>query len=281
MAETRDPRQWLINEAAARLALAIESMSGSPVTVKQQDAPAPSGDGVHWWEQGYSSLAGGFVWVGAGKPAWSAIGDAVLSAAGVPGADEADLLSTYREILQQTLAGLAQAFTSLFGREVTPESGRERDSAPADSPLVAFEADLGAGLLAYVSVAFAPALEKAVASALSPAAAPPAASASSEPSPGSGRPAGEDDETNRTLHLLYDVELPVSVSFGRAHLPLKEVLRLISGSIVELNRGVSEPVEVIVNNCVIARGEVVVVEGNYGVRIQQIVSRHERLRTLR
>jgi flagellar motor switch protein FliN/FliY len=43
---------------------------------------------------------------------------------------------------------------------------------------------------------------------------------------------------------------------------------------------VTEPVEVIVNNCVIARGEVVVVEGNYGVRIQQIVSRQDRLRTV-
>jgi flagellar motor switch protein FliN/FliY len=76
------------------------------------------------------------------------------------------------------------------------------------------------------------------------------------------------------------VELPVSVSFGRARVPLKDVLKLTSGSIVELNRSVSDPVEVIVNNCVIARGEVVVVDGNYGIRIQEILSRQERLRTL-
>ena len=87
-------------------------------------------------------------------------------------------------------------------------------------------------------------------------------------------------ENSRTLDLLLEVELPVSVSFGRAQLPLKEVLKLNSGSIVELNRSISEPVDLIVNNCVIARGEVVVVEGNYGVRIKQIVSREERLRTL-
>jgi flagellar motor switch protein FliN/FliY len=48
-----------------------------------------------------------------------------------------------------------------------------------------------------------------------------------------------------------------------------------------LNRSVSEPVEVIVNKCVIARGEVVVIEGNYGVRIDQIISRQDRLRTLK
>ena len=49
---------------------------------------------------------------------------------------------------------------------------------------------------------------------------------------------------------------------------MKDVLKLTTGSIVELNRGVNEPVEVLVNHCLIARGEVVVVEGNYGVRIQ-------------
>ena len=72
----------------------------------------------------------------------------------------------------------------------------------------------------------------------------------------------------------------MSVSFGRAQLPLKDVIKLTTGSIVELNRAVSEPVDVIVNNCVIARGEVVVVEGNFGVRIRQVISRQERLRTL-
>ena len=78
-----------------------------------------------------------------------------------------------------------------------------------------------------------------------------------------------------------EVELPVSVSFGRAELPLKDVLKLTTGSIVELNRMLTAPVEVIVNNCVVARGEVVAIDGNYGVRIQEIISRDKRLRTLR
>jgi flagellar motor switch protein FliN/FliY len=80
---------------------------------------------------------------------------------------------------------------------------------------------------------------------------------------------------------LLDVDLPVSVSFGRTRIPIKEILKLTTGSIVELNRSVSEPVEVIVNNCIVARGEVVVIEGNYGVRIHQIMSRQDRLRSLR
>jgi flagellar motor switch protein FliN len=84
----------------------------------------------------------------------------------------------------------------------------------------------------------------------------------------------------RNLDLLLDVELPISVSFGKAQLPLKDVVRLTTGSIIELSRSISEPVDIIVNNCTIARGEVVVVEGNYGVRIKQIVSKQERLRSV-
>jgi flagellar motor switch protein FliN len=90
------------------------------------------------------------------------------------------------------------------------------------------------------------------------------------------------DETQKgsgTLELLLDLELPVSVSFGKTQMPLQQVLKWTTGSIVELESAVNEPVEVLVNNCVIARGEVVVVDGNYGVRVQQIVSRAQRLQT--
>lgn len=84
----------------------------------------------------------------------------------------------------------------------------------------------------------------------------------------------------RNLDLLLDVEMPVSISFGRAQLPLKDVFKLTIGSMVELNRAISEPVEVIVNNSVIAQGEVVVVEGNFGVRITHVMSKHDRIRSL-
>jgi flagellar motor switch protein FliN/FliY len=82
-----------------------------------------------------------------------------------------------------------------------------------------------------------------------------------------------------TFDLLLDVALPVAVSFGRAQLQIREVLKLNSGSIIELNRLVNEPVDVVVNDSVIARGEVVVVDGNYGVRITQIASREDRICT--
>jgi flagellar motor switch protein FliN/FliY len=112
---------------------------------------------------------------------------------------------------------------------------------------------------------------------------PEAPAAAPEPAKKPGG-AGFDDEAirrSKKLDLLLDVELPVSVSFGRAQLLLKDVIKLTTGSIIELNRSISEPVDVIVNNCVIARGEVVVVEGNFGVRVHEVVSRQERLRTLK
>ena len=82
------------------------------------------------------------------------------------------------------------------------------------------------------------------------------------------------------LELLMEVELDLSVSFGRTKLSLEDVLKLASGSIVELNRSATDPVDVLVNDAVIARGEVVVVDGNYGVRVTEVVSRKERIRSI-
>ena len=82
------------------------------------------------------------------------------------------------------------------------------------------------------------------------------------------------------LDLLLDVELPIRVCFGESELLLKDVLRLGVGSVIELNRSVNDPVTVIVNEKPIARGEVVMVDGNYGVRILEVESTAERIRSL-
>jgi flagellar motor switch protein FliN/FliY len=84
----------------------------------------------------------------------------------------------------------------------------------------------------------------------------------------------------QNLDLLLDLEMPVTISFGATRLPLNEIAKLTTGSVVELNRTVAEPVDVVVNNRSIARGEVVVVEGNFAVRIKQVLSRQDRLQSL-
>jgi flagellar motor switch protein FliN len=75
-----------------------------------------------------------------------------------------------------------------------------------------------------------------------------------------------------SMDLLQHVEIPVSVSFGRTHMRLRDLLGLANGSVVQLDRELGDEVEVRVNNCVIARGEVVAVDGNYGVRILEMAS---------
>jgi flagellar motor switch protein FliN/FliY len=82
------------------------------------------------------------------------------------------------------------------------------------------------------------------------------------------------------LSMLFDVELPIIVRIGKTSMYLKNILKLGIGSIVQLDKIVDEPVELLVNNKLIARGEVVVVESNFALRITEIVSREERIKSL-
>lgn len=90
----------------------------------------------------------------------------------------------------------------------------------------------------------------------------------------------QESGTNWNIELLLDVELPISVTFGDAEMQLKDVLKLGAGSIIELDKSVNDPVTIIVNQKPIAKGEVVMVEGNYGVRILEVESRADRIRSL-
>jgi len=72
------------------------------------------------------------------------------------------------------------------------------------------------------------------------------------------------------LDLVMNVELNVTLRFGQRQLTLREVLELTSGSVVELDRQVEEPVELLLNGMVIARGEAVVIDGNYGLRVTEV-----------
>ncbi len=72
------------------------------------------------------------------------------------------------------------------------------------------------------------------------------------------------------LDLVLDVELSVTLRFGQRSLTLREVLELTSGSVIELDRQVEEPVELLLEGKVIARGEAVVIDGNYGLRITEV-----------
>jgi flagellar motor switch protein FliN/FliY len=79
------------------------------------------------------------------------------------------------------------------------------------------------------------------------------------------------------MNVLMDVPLEVSVELGRSHKRIKEILELGPGSIIELNKLVGEPVDILVNGKFIAKGEVVVIDENFGVRITDIISSENRI----
>lgn len=268
---------WLVEQWTAKLSSAVASMMGDTpaVTAGRAAEESPSGDEIVWWEQPFNVSPEARVWVGAPTLTWRTVGDEVLKSAGIEDADDPNIRSTFFEILNQSLASLAQALTARFRGEVTCEAGGETATPPSESIPVSIT--LGEATLALHFAAAKTLLELYDKSA--------AARTTSDPAPAPEGPTSlaltDDRGYPKGLDLLLDVELPLSVSFGHASLPIKDVIKLTTGSIVELNRSITEPVEIIVNNVVIARGEVVVIEGNFGVRIKQVISRQQRLRTLR
>jgi len=110
---------------------------------------------------------------------------------------------------------------------------------------------------------------------------PPSMQMTAQPPPAVFNPFGEAEESApRNLDLLMDIPLEVSVELGRVTLLISELLEIGTGSIVELKKVAGEPVEVLVNGRLIARGEVVVVEDNFAVRITEIISPMERVQRL-
>jgi flagellar motor switch protein FliN/FliY len=262
--------RWLAEKWADQLGPAISAMTGTDARAKRVDSRGPSGSNAKdlWWFQPTDVAPGAVIWLVISEAVWKDIGRKVLEAAGLDDADEAETRGTFLEILQQSLAPLGTAIGARLQREIHLAGGEIQQDLPDALEWHAVEVIARNGILGKAWMCGAAPLLAALE--------PPV-----ESEPARDDPAAEKvRKSSPTLELLMEVELPVGVSFGRAQMRLKDAVKLTTGSIVELNRSITEPVEVVVNNCVIARGEVVVVEGNYGVRIKQIISREERLRTL-
>lgn len=111
--------------------------------------------------------------------------------------------------------------------------------------------------------------------ASTPAAAPAAATA---PASGEGTTPGI---STRNLDVLLDIPMEVSVQLGATRMQIRELLQLGQGSVVELEKMAGEPLEVLVNQRLVARGEVVVVNEKFGIRLTDVVSPAERIQKLR
>lgn len=86
--------------------------------------------------------------------------------------------------------------------------------------------------------------------------------------------------SDERLGLILDIPVNVTVELGRTRLPIRSLLQLAQGSVVELDGLAGEPMDVLVNGCLIAQGEVVVVNEKFGIRLTDIITPAERLRRL-
>jgi flagellar motor switch protein FliN/FliY len=270
---TQEALQYLDHEIKRCLTSSLMSMLGGASVSAERERNASYPPSAIWFSGKFTGEAGGSIHFALDPEGAVAMGHKLLVAAGLEGESDETAVETLGEVFSQTTGGLASTFLARLKKEVVAQP-LAKVAAPAhadhamsyrlttsDGGVLQLQAVLDASLVTALTLQPPEPLAKTTAPV--PVALPPPAAPST-----------------RNLELLLDVELPVSVSFGRAQLQLKDVIKLTTGSIVELNRSVSEPVDIVVNNCVIARGEVVVIEGNFGVRIKQIVSKEDRLRSL-
>jgi flagellar motor switch protein FliN/FliY len=93
--------------------------------------------------------------------------------------------------------------------------------------------------------------------------------------------AGIDPSKDVNLEVILDVPVTLSMEVGRTRIPIRNLLQLNQGSVVELDRAAGEPLDVFVNGTLVAHGEVVVVNEKFGIRLTDVISPAERIRKLK
>jgi len=91
---------------------------------------------------------------------------------------------------------------------------------------------------------------------------------------------GAGKDGHHDIDMILDIPVQLSVELGRTRIPIRHILQLAQGSVIELDAMAGEPMDVLVNGCLIAQGEVVVVNDKFGIRLTDIVTPSERVRRL-
>ena len=229
--------------------------------------------------------------------------DLMLGGDGAPSdnlaGDSKDALSeTFNQVMgsaNQTLSDQAGETLSISGLEILELGAFDAPSITTalgpgpflNIPLATNQDTLHTTIYLLTSSLLSEQLKRKLGIDVQEAAPPPPAS---EPAPYGGGGGGynqpqmgpviESNVDTRNLDLLLDIELPVVVRMGHTEMPLGELLKLTPGSILELNRPADAPVDLLVNGKQIAKGEVVVVDGNFAFRITEVESTAQRLQNL-
>jgi flagellar motor switch protein FliN/FliY len=236
--------------------------------------------------RGGGTLKGDQVWV-AEKPAALQIAQLLMSEPLDPAAEFSDThKDAFAEFLRQVSGQTATAWKRVAGgeTEIAFQAQTGAVFVPAQSATVQVEGEkfpqlslrffVNSALFDALSVAApaAPDLPNAPAPAKPPAPPQPSAEVSDSLSPLGGIPPN--------LELLLDVELQATIRFGDREMLLRDIFGLTPGAVVELNQTINEPAELLVAGRLMARGEVVVVDGNFGLRVTEVASCGQRAELL-
>ena len=206
-----------------------------------------------WWSGGLSSHPGANFFFGAPEETWEKLGRAGQSQ---------DSESAARENASALIGRcFAKAVEEHFGSRAVAQDSSPSGAPSQDWTQVSLEIRYSAGQWPDASCVLSPEFE----AALQKKEAPPSPLRSPS-SPG----------RTKSGDMLMLVQVPVSVSFGATRIRMQDLLNLTAGSVVELDQALHDNVEVRVNDRVIARGEVVAVDGHYGVRVLELLSGDDR-----
>jgi flagellar motor switch protein FliN len=233
--------------------------------------------------KGGGTLKGEQVWV-AETPAALQIAQLLMSEPLDPAAEFSDThKDAFAEFLRQVSGQTATTWKNIAGGEtaIAFEAQAETVFIPAQSTTVSVEGEKFPllSLRFFVNSVLFDALSVASPAApADPVSAPPASAVVVELPPAPPVPPLGTVPAN--LELLLDVELQATIRFGERQMLLREIFGLMPGAVVELNQTVNEPAELLVAGRLVARGEVVVVDGNFGLRVTEVASTSQRAELL-
>jgi flagellar motor switch protein FliN len=189
------------------------------------------------------------------------------------------VIDTLGEVVGQAAGGLGQQPAAVGARIRVEGSAQREGPVPSAAPTI-FDVAMedGTSLRFGCWVVLEESAQESVAPAVSAFVAPAPASGPA-PTVRLATPAAPAPPLDN-LEVILDIELPLTVRFGKTELSLQALTQIGPGSVIDLDRSPDEPVEVLINEKVIARGEVVVVSGNYGVRVTEVGSAVDRIRSL-
>lgn len=261
----------LIDGFVAELAAVISAMLGASITPKATNGKGKAAKAADPWvvRVGAAGAASRVLAVGFTRAAAGKLSARVMMMDSDPA--DAEIADTLKELVQQAIGALslkpiAKGIEFTVQPDVEPAESALAGATGFDLPV---DGDLNVQIACVMEEGPAVDEEEAARSSAAAVYDAPASRASAAPK-----------EIPENLDVILDIDLPLSVRFGHAELTLDALTRLGPGSLIELARLPDDPVELLVNGKLVARGEVVVVGGNYGVRVHEVVSAEARIRTL-